>query len=165
MYRAVDTNRPFTYQGTYPCPVCRLNELKAISLMEAMACDCCRHIFTADLDRQQLKIVDRQPSRIWYWTGKTWKGLHREGAEWGWISWLFAVGFVVLPTTIIGLATYIFPPEPGSPLSWFPTVWFGLTFLSHFSIIVWLVTEYYQFPVRVYLRVRFQQFFGRVISS
>lgn len=151
----------FNYEGIYPCPVCRLNQLKAMPLMDAMACGCCRHIFTADLERQQLKMVDRSPSLMWYWNGKTWKGAHLEGVDWGWTYWIFAIGFVVFPTTIIGLAAYTFPPEPGSTLSWVPLAWTGLAFLSHMAIVGWLVTEYYQFPVRVYLRVMWQQLFSR----
>lgn len=151
----------FSYQGVYPCPVCRLNQLKAMPLMDAMACDCCRHIFTADLERQRIKMADRQPPLIWYWNGKAWKGAHLEGIEWGWIYWLFAAALVVLPTTIIGLAAYAFPPSSDSTLSWFPIAWTGLTFFLHLSIIGWLVMEFYQFPLRMYLRVRRQQLFGR----
>lgn len=161
MHSSINQGYPFSYQGLYPCPVCRLNRLKGIPLMEAMACDGCRHIFTADLERQQLKMVDRHPPLVWHWNGKTWKGVHLEGVEWGWVYWLFAIGFIIFPTTIIGLAVYTFPPEPDSTLSWLPVAWVGLTFLSHLTLVVWLVIEFYQFPVGVYLRTRWQQFFGR----
>lgn len=161
MHSPMDRLRPFSYQGIYPCPICRLDQLKAIPLMEAMACDCCRHIFSVNLERQQLKMVDRHPPLSWNWNGKSWKGAHLEEVEWGWTSWLFAIGFIVLPTTLIWTTAYTFPPEPGSRLSWLPTAWIGLTFLSHLGIIAWLVTEFYQFPVRVYLRARWQQLFSR----
>ena len=161
MHNSINKNRPFHYQGTYPCPVCRLNQLKAMPLMDAMACDCCRHIYIADLERQQLKMVDRQPPLTWNWNGKTWKGVHLEGLEFGWTYWFFALALVMFPTSIIGLAAYLFPPEPESTLSWLPLAWTGLTFLSHLAIIGWLVTEFYQFPIRIYLRARRQQIFGR----
>jgi hypothetical protein len=154
-------NRFYLSEGIYPCPVCRITQLKPMALMDAMACDCCQHIFTADLERQRIKMADRHPPLMWQWNGKTWKGAHLEGIEWGWASWLFAVGFVVLPATIIGLAAYTFPPSPDSPLSWVPIAWTGLTFLLHLTIVMWLVLEFYQFPVRAYLRVRLQQLFDR----
>jgi hypothetical protein len=161
MHSSNNNSDYFTYQEVYPCPVCRLTQLKAMPLMDAMACDCCRHIFTADIERQQLKMVDRQPPLTWRWNGRNWTGAHLEGVEWGWTYWLLAVAFVVLPTTFIWLAAYTFPPEPGSTLSWVPVFWTGLTFLSHLTIIGWLVTEFYQFPIRAYLRVRWQQLLGR----
>jgi hypothetical protein len=151
----------FSYQGVYPCPVCRITQLQAMPLMDAMACECCRHIFTADLDRQQIKMADRHPPLIWQWNGRTWKGAHLEGVEWGWVSLLFAVAFVVLPSTIIGLTAYTFPPSPDSTLSWLPIAWTGLTFLLHLAIIGWLALEFYQFPLRAYLRARLQQLFSR----
>jgi len=147
--------------GVYPCPVCRLGKIQTMLLMDAMACDCCRHIFTADQERQQLKMVSRQPSLTWLWNGRNWQGAHLEGFEWGWASWLLAVALVVLPTTIIALAVYIFPPTPGSTLSWLPFAWIGFTCLSHLGIVAWLAIEFYQFPVGVYLRVRQQQFLSR----
>jgi hypothetical protein len=130
-------------------------------LMEAMACDCCHNIFTADWERQQLKMPSRQPPLIWHWNGKHWTAVHLQGVEWGWIYSLFALGFVLLPTTIIGLAAYAFPPTPDSTLSWLPLVWTGITFFSHFAIVLWLVIEFYQFPIRAYFRIRLQQLLGR----
>lgn len=161
MLSSTNKSHPFHYQGIYPCPVCRLNQLKAMPLMDAMACNCCRHIFIADLERQQLKMADRNPPLTWHWNGRTWKGGHLEGVEWGWSSWIFGLGLIIFPTCLIGVAAYTFPPEPGSTLSWLPMAWTGLTFLSHLAIVLWLVTEFYQFPIGMYLRVRRQQLFGR----
>jgi hypothetical protein len=161
MHRSKNKSRSLTYQGDYPCPVCRFNQLQAMPLMEAMACDCCRHIFTADWERQLLRMADGHPPLTWYWNGRRWTGVNLEGAEWGGVYWLFAGAFVLLPTTIIGLAAYTFPPSPDSAFSWFPTAWTGLTLLSHLTIVGWLVMEFYQFPVRAYLRARRQQLLRR----
>jgi len=159
MHSSKNKSYPFSYQGIYPCPVCRLSQLKAMSLMDAMACDSCRHIFTADLDRQMLKMADRHPSLTWHWNGRNWTAAHLEGVEWGWTYWIFTAAFVILPPTLIGLAAYTFPPTPGSTLSWLPVVWTGLAFVSHLAIVGWLVMEFYQFPLWTYLRVRRQQLF------
>ena len=151
----------FSYQGVYPCPVCRLGKIQALPLMDAMACDFCSHIFTANLEKQQLKMPSRQPPLIWRWNGRRWTGAHLEGVELGWGYWLAAIGLVVLPTGLVGLTTYTFPPTPGTLFSWLPYVWTGLAFLSHLGIIGWLVVEFYQFPIGAYLRVMRQHFFRR----
>lgn len=148
-------------QDVYPCPVCRLNQLKVMPLMDSMACDCCQNIFIADLERQQLKMPSRQPPLIWCWNGKNWTALHLQGVEWTWIYSFLGLGFALLPTMIIGLAAYTFPPTPDSTLSWLPVFWTGLTFFLHSAIILWLVIEFYQFPLRAYLRIRIQQFTWR----
>ena len=83
--------------------------------------------------------------------GKKWKADHPQ-VEWNWAIQLLAVGFILLPTTLIGLSAYFFPPIPGTPLCWLPIFWTGLTFLSHLAIIVNIVIDYYQFPVKLYLK-------------
>ena len=157
------TKRAFCFNsdGTYPCPVCHVGQISALPLMEAMACDFCHHIFTANLEKQQLTMPSRQPPLLWRWNGKNWTGGHLEGVELSWFYWLAATALEVLPTTLIGLTAYTFPPIPGTPLSWLPTVWAGLAFLSHLAIIGLLVIEFYQFPVGAYLRVMRQYLLGR----
>lgn len=150
-----------TYQGIYPCPICRVSQIQAMPLMDAMACNSCRHIFIADLDKQILKMTDRQPPLTWRWNGKNWMGGNLEGVESGWILWVFATVFILLPTTLIGLSAYTFPSDPTSRFYWFPILWAGLTFLSHLTIILWLVMEFYQFPMRMYLSMRLQQLWDR----
>jgi len=147
--------------GVYPCPVCRCGHIKALPLMDALACDFCSEIFIADLEKQQLKMLSRQPALLWRWNGRNWVGAHLEGVELGWGYTLAAVALVALPTALIGLTIYIFPPTPGTPLSWLPYVWAGLAFLSHLGIIGWLVIEFYQFPVGAYLRATRQHLLSR----
>ncbi len=150
----------FSFQGVYPCPVCRLGQLKALPLMDAMACHFCSNIFTANLEKQLLKMPSRQPPLIWHWNGRNWTGAHLEGVELGWGYWLAALALVLIPTTLIGLTIYILPPTPGTPLFWLPYVWTGLAFLSHLAIIGWLVIEFYQFPIAAYLRAMRQHLPG-----
>lgn len=147
--------------GTYPCPVCHLGRIQALPLMDALACDFCRQIFEVNLEKQQLRMLSRQPALLWYWNGKKWVGGSLEGVELGWGYILAALALVALPTILIGLTIYIFPPTPATPLSWLPYTWAGLTFLSHLGIIGWLAIEFYQFPVGVYLRAMWQQLLNR----
>jgi hypothetical protein len=143
----------FNSDGTYPCPVCRLGQIKALSLMDAMACDLCRNVFTVSLEKQRLFMVSRQPSLIWHWNGRTWVGVHVEGMELGWGYLLIAGAFVLLPPTVFGLSAYFLLETPDTSKSWLPAVWTGLTFLSHLGIIGYAVVGYYQFSIGTYLRV------------
>lgn len=142
----------FNCQGMYPCPVCRHGKVTEMPLMETFACNFCQHIFTANYDKQLLKMADSQLPLTWYWNGKIWKGIHREGAEVGWAYVFFGVAFVLLPTAIIGAGMYLFPPMSGSLLSWLPLFWTVLTFCAHLSCVIWLIIEYYQFPIFLYIR-------------
>ncbi|MBD2311048.1 hypothetical protein H6G20_05025 [Desertifilum sp. FACHB-1129] len=164
-----------SYQGVYTCPVCRHGQISALPLMDAFACNFCRHIFTADLDKQRVQVVDGSQPLSWRWTGKTWKATHRrEDLDLTWEIWLVGIALVFLPPTLIGLAYHTFPPMPNSYCTtlspwdllqsggicsayWFPVVWTVLTFFSHLSFVSWLVLEHFQFPLYVALKVRWQQ--------
>lgn len=138
------------YYSAYYCPVCRHGEITTLPLMEAFSCNFCHHIFTANLDKQAITIVDSQLPLTWYWTGTRWRNI-RSVTTFQWGYRLLALGFIILPTLIIGTGAYLFPRLPDSPLSWFPWFWTGLTFICHLSCLLWLVLEYYQFPLALYL--------------
>jgi hypothetical protein len=151
----------FNYQGDYPCPVCRVGKISHMPLMEAMACDFCQQIFTINVEQQQIKMPSRQPPLIWYWNGLNWTEAQIEGVEFGWGYVIAAVAFVLLPTVLIGIVAYNFPPHPETPLSWIPYFWTILTFLSHLAIIIWLFIEVYQIPIRAYWRAVQQRLLNR----
>ncbi|MBE9046471.1 hypothetical protein IQ255_19010 [Pleurocapsales cyanobacterium LEGE 10410] len=142
----------FHDRGEYPCPVCRHGKISQMPLMETFSCSFCQHIFTTNFSKQLLKMADSQLPLTWYWNGKIWKGIHREGAEVGWAYIIFALAFVCIPTAIIGMGTYMFPPMNDDVLSWLPLIWTILTFCAHLSCVIWLVVEYYQFPIFLYVR-------------
>jgi rubredoxin len=158
--QSTESNR-FHLQGEYSCPVCRHGKVSAMPLMETFACNFCQHIFITNFDKQLLKMADSQLPLTWYWNGKNWKGIHREGSEIGWSYLLFALAFVLLPTGIIGFGTYLFPPAPDSPLSWLPLFWCVVTFFAHLSCLIWLIIEYYQFPIFLYIRAIKRRFSPR----
>lgn len=151
----------FNYQGVYPCPVCRVGKISHMPLMEAMSCDFCQQIFTVNVEQQLLKMPSRQPALIWHWNGFNWTEAQIEGVEFGWGYVIGAAAFVLLPTTLIGIVAYNFPPHPATPLSWLPYFWTILTLLSHLTIIVWLFIEIYQIPLMAYWRAIQQRFLGR----
>lgn len=146
------TNR-LSASGVYTCPVCRHGQISGLPMMEnTFACEFCHHLFSANIEQQILKMEDSQIPLSWRWNGRTWKGIHRDGLDLGWGYAVAGIIFVGLPPTLVGLAAYLFPPMPGSPLSWLPLFWTVLTFVVHLACLGWLVIEYYQFPIFAYLR-------------
>ncbi|MBD0269899.1 MAG: hypothetical protein ICV77_16605, partial [Cyanobacteria bacterium Co-bin8] len=43
--------------STYLCPVCRHGQIEAMTLMDAFACNFCRHIFEVNLEQQTVQVV------------------------------------------------------------------------------------------------------------
>lgn len=121
-------------------------------MMDAFSCDFCHHIFTADLNQRLLKTADTHLPMIWRWDGKGWRRQEAEGIKIGWAYIIAACLFVFIPPTLIGISALLFPPIPGSFLSWLPMLWTLLTFAAHLLCIAWLVVEYHQFPIGLYLR-------------
>lgn len=142
----------FHVKGEYSCPVCRHGKVSEMPMMEAFSCNFCQHIFTTNFEKQLLKMADSQLPLTWYWNGKTWKGIHREGVEIGWSYLVVALAFVLLPTGIVTTGMYLFPSSPDSLLHWLPLAWAILTFCAHLFCVIWLAIEYYQFPIFLYVR-------------
>ena len=142
----------FNDRDEYPCPLCRVGKITHMTLMEAMSCDFCQQIFTADIEQQQIKMPSRQPPLVWRWNGFHWAEAQLEGVELGWGYVMAALAFIFMPTALIGGIAYHFPLKVDVPLTWIPYIWTGLTFFSHFVIIFWLVLEIYQIPVMAYWR-------------
>lgn len=150
--------KQLTPNETYPCPVCRSGEVTHLPLMEdTFSCQFCQHLFTADFSQQLLKMMDSEIPLSWYWNGKRWSSPQRKGIELGWEYAVVASLFLLLPPLIVGSGALLFPPVPGTPLAWLPVAWTILTLLTHFGILLWLLTEYYQFPVLMYLRAIIRQ--------
>lgn len=146
-----DFSETLDLRGDYPCPLCRRGRLNELTLMDALGCQNCGHLFEANLAKQSVRAIDRSPPLTWRWTGRGWRAAHRDDVAVGWTTWVAAGAFAILPTAIVATATYIFPPLPGTPMSALPAVWTGLTFVCHAACVVWLVLEYYQFPILSYL--------------
>ncbi|MBD2018640.1 hypothetical protein H6F43_00380 [Leptolyngbya sp. FACHB-36] len=153
--------RSLNYQETYICPVCRHGHILPLTLMDAFACDFCRHIFTANLRDQTLRVEDSSQPTTWRWTGRMWQAAHQLNLDLTITIWLASIALVVLPPSLIWLSSYTFPPLEGSRWSWFPTVWVSLAFTLHFLFVTWLLVEHYQVPLYVAGKVRLRQWFGQ----
>lgn len=153
--------KDFNQQGVYPCPACRLGQIQALSLMDAMACNACRHIFTTNLEKQWLLMVDRTPPIVWHWTGKHWIGAQAEGVQLGWGFWLSAVAFVLLPPTLIGVSACAVASTPGTSFPLFSIGWAGLTFLLHLALVGRSVVGFYRFPIGTFFSVMRRKLLSR----
>ncbi|MGB3205975.1 MAG: hypothetical protein WBB28_13375, partial [Crinalium sp.] len=126
-------------------------QISTMPLMEALACNFCRHIFTLNVVTQHLTMADSSLPLTWRWNGRGWRSVYQNGVVIGWGIVLGAIAFVLLPATLVALSAYIFPAEPDTFLSWLPLFWIGLTFVCHLLLVVSIVIESYQFPVFAYL--------------
>lgn len=135
-----------SYQGHYRCPVCYYGELSGMTLMESFGCNFCRHIFTADLQTQVLRLADHTQALSWRWDGRRWQPSYASDPSRARTLALVGSALVLLPTLVVGLAVYLFPPLPDAPGGWFPVGWVGLTCLSHLALVLWLAGESYLFP-------------------
>lgn len=141
-----------TYDRVYPCPVCRYGEISQLALMDAFGCHFCQHIFTADLQQDCITMVDGSQPLTWYWNGRRWQGISQAEIELGWGLWVGAGFLVVLPPILIWLSGHIFPPLPGSRLSWFADFWTVAAFVGHLTFAIWLWIKAYQFPVLAFVK-------------
>ncbi len=153
--------QPLSHENTYQCPVCRHGQLSGLTLMDAMACDFCRHIFTLDLEQQILRIEDSSQPTTWRWTGRSWLPLRHHSPDLLTGVWMFAIALTVMPGLLVWLSYQTFPPLPNSRGAWLPGVWTLLTVAAHSSIVLWLLCEYYQFSLYVSTKIRLQRVLGR----
>lgn len=153
--------RILNYQESYLCPICRHGQISAIALMDAFACDFCRHIFTANLREQTVRVEDSSQAITWRWNGRTWQAARHINLDLSITIWLVGAVLVLLPPALVWLSSHTFPPLPGTVWYWFPTVWIGLTFVAHFLLVAWLLAEHYQLSFYVAFKVRLQDLFDR----
>jgi hypothetical protein len=153
--------RSLSAQETYICPVCRHGQISSLALMDAFACNFCRHIFTINLQDQLIRVEDSSQPMTWRWNGRTWQSANQLDADLTIVIWLVGVALVILPPGLIWLSSHTFPPMRGSVWYWFPSVWVGLSFLLHFLFVAWLLVEHYQFSFYIACRVRLQDWLGR----
>jgi hypothetical protein len=149
------------FQGTYLCPVCRHGQITGLTLMDAFACDFCRHIFTANLSDQTVQVADSSQPMSWRWNGRRWQVAYQDELNLTVVIWLVSAALVLLPPALVWLSAYTFPPLPGSAWAWFPTAWVGCTFSIHFLMVSWLIAEHYQLPLYVSTKIRLRQLLGQ----
>ncbi|MDB9529392.1 hypothetical protein PN498_25600 [Oscillatoria sp. CS-180] len=152
---APQNERLLNLSSSYPCPVCRQGKLEAIVLTDAFSCTFCRHILAANLEAQQVQIVDSTQPLTWSWNGEQWRLVRGENAEGFTRLVIFtAVVLTIVPAGLVWLSGSIFPPLEPQPHITFSTAWAVVTLLAHLTFVLWLVGEYYQIPFYVAAKVR-----------
>ncbi|HEY9645238.1 MAG TPA: DUF2396 family protein, partial [Chroococcidiopsis sp.] len=105
--------RSLSYDESYLCPICRHGQISSLVLMDAFACNFCRHIFTANLAEQTVQVVDSSQPMSWRWNGRTWRFAHQpDDLNLTVMIWLIGAVLVMLPSALVWLSAYTFPPLP-----------------------------------------------------
>ncbi len=128
-------------------------------MMETLSCSFCRHIFSAELNQQILRVEDQIPKSTWTWQGDRWASGNLVNVDLTQLVWFTSLFMVVVPTSLMGLSAYIFPPIGGLQWNSFSVVWSGLTFGGHLLIATWLLVEHYQLPSYVAAKITLQRLF------
>jgi hypothetical protein len=149
--------RTLNYEHNYPCPICRHGHIEAITLMDAFACNFCRHIFTANLREQSVHVEDSSQPMTWRWNGRNWQAANQTDLDLTVVIWLVGLSLVILPPGLVWLSSHTFPPLDDSSGAWFPTFWIALTFACHFLFVAWLMLEHYQVPLYISCKIRLRQ--------
>ncbi|MBF2096887.1 MAG: hypothetical protein IGQ88_00715 [Gloeomargaritaceae cyanobacterium C42_A2020_066] len=154
--------KPLDLEGVYLCPVCHHGHLRGLALMDAFGCSFCRHIFAADLAQGTVRLEDSPQRLVWRWQGQGWQLVRPARPALGMEVWVLAGALILVPTLMVGVAYWLFPPLPDAPLVWFPLFWTGLTLVSHALWVGWLMAEYYQPPVYTTWRMRLARWLNRL---
>jgi hypothetical protein len=152
--------RALNDQETYICPVCRHGHISSLTLMDAFACDFCRHIFTVNLENQSIQVADSSQPMSWRWNGRGWMAAHHNDRNLTLAIWLVGIALVVLPSTIVCASAYMFPPLPDSRWAWLSAVWCGVTIVVHLGMVSWLIAEHYQIPIYVMSKIQLRRLFN-----
>lgn len=154
-----DRWRMLQYEDSYPCPFCRQGQISGLYLMEVFACNLCDRIFSSNLPQQTLTLETGLGPRAkqWRWCGDRWQPKHKSTGPLIMALWGLSIAIILLPTALIGLSGYMFPPLPTQEAVGFPMLWAGLTGVSHLALVLWFWLEYYQISVWVILSVRLRR--------
>jgi hypothetical protein len=131
-------------------------------MMDAFSCGFCRHIFSANLTEQVLRVEDRVPQTAWRWQGDRWSSLNPVSVDLSIIVWMTSVFLFTIPSGVIWLSAYVFPPIGGLTWTSFSIVWGEIVFSVHCLIAAWLLVEHYQLPSYVAARIAIDRLLQRI---
>ncbi|PZD73082.1 hypothetical protein C1752_02829 [Acaryochloris thomasi RCC1774] len=154
-----DSWRRLRYEDSYPCPFCRQGQICGLYLMEVFSCNLCDHIFSSNLPQQTLTLETGAGPRAkqWRWYGDRWQPERQSTGKLTMGLQALSIAIILLPTALISISGYMFPPLPTQASIGFPILWAALTGASHLALVLWFWLEYYQISVWVILRVRLQR--------
>jgi hypothetical protein len=135
--------------------------MQPMVLMDAFACDFCRHIFSVNLEAQILRLEDNVQPMIWHWNGLRWRSTGAN-VDLSILVWISSVVLVMIPAGLIWLCAYIFPPLDGLRWNSFSIVWGEFVCAIHSCFALWLLAEHYQLPTYVTGKIWLERFFARL---
>ncbi len=130
------------YEGVYPCPVCRHGEITALFMTEAFACNFCQHIFTSQPEEALIRVEDNVQPLSWRWNGKNWQAVSHEDLDLTLVIWGGGLALIFLPTALVFFSGLSLGNDPTGNFIAF--AWTGLTFITHLTLITWMLAEHYQ---------------------
>lgn len=130
------------YRDVYPCPICRHGDLSALLMTEAFSCNFCRHIFTANVEENTVRVEDSSQPLNWRWNGRSWQAVHRDDLDLTLVLWIIGVVLIVFPPSLVHVICQSMRP-PFTALT--SLAWTTVTFLLHTTLVLWLLAEHYHF--------------------
>ncbi|WP_287129865.1 hypothetical protein [Candidatus Cyanaurora vandensis] len=149
--------QPLTYHDSYPCPVCRHGQISALLLMEAFACNFCRHIFTCVPEQGLVRVEDSAQPLTWRWAGK-WQAVPQEDLDITLVIWGVGLALVFLPPLLVFFSCWSWN---NTQVAAFILSWTLATFVVHFCLIAWMLAEHYQLAPYVASKVLLRDWFER----
>jgi hypothetical protein len=146
------------YRDVYPCPICRHGDLSALLMTEAFSCNFCRHIFTANIEENTVRVEDSSQPLNWRWNGRSWQSVHRDDIDLTIVLWIIGAVLFILPASLVHVICDSIHPPLAAVTS---LVWFTLTLLCHTTLVLWLLAEHYHFPPYVSGKAQFRTWLDR----
>jgi hypothetical protein len=136
-------------------------------LTDAFACNFCRHIFTADLEENTLRVEDSSQPLSWRWNGRNWQSVHREDFDLTMVIWFVGLALIVFPPTLVWFSTRSVPLNQLAlgTQTFLPVLWTGLTLSVHLLLVGWLLAEHYQFPLYIASKIRLRTWAEHRVSK
>lgn len=141
------------------CPMCGRGHLCQMVLMETLSCTLCQHMFSWQRRQQRLDVLDVSSPMAWRWNGRRWQRGPYPNQPLTAITIVLALIVILLPTLMIAVAGYIFPPLPGSSLEHFHLFWAAIALLLHGGWVFWILAESYHFPPYTLAKVKVRELF------
>lgn len=144
------------------CPMCGQGELSQMVLMDTLSCPVCHHMFSWNDYQQRLEVLDISSPLNWRWTGRKWQRGPHSAQPFTSVTIIFSLIIVILPALMIEIASYIFPPLPGSHLAGFHAIWATAALTLHGAWVAWVMVESYHFSPYILAKVKTREFFQRL---
>ena len=140
------------------CPMCGRGHLRQMVLMETLSCTLCQHMFAWEHRQQRLVVLDVSSPAAWRWNGRQWQRGSSPNQPLTAITIIFALIVIFLPALMLEVASYIFPPLPGSPFEYFHLLWAATALLLHGGWVFWILAESYHFTPYTLAKVKVREF-------